>query len=352
MTDSTFSLTLIDWYNQHKRALPWRETNDPYKIWLSEIILQQTRVDQGLPYYYRFTERFPDVNSLAQAGEQEVLSLWQGLGYYSRARNLYRCACLINSKLNGLFPSNYKELLHLPGIGKYTAAAIASFAFMEKVPVVDGNVARVLSRYFGIYDDIANSKTFQKFFELSASLMSEANPDLYNQAIMEFGALQCTPRKPNCAKCPLATSCFARIEKKQAQLPVKINKVKVKKRYFRYLVMHDQESILMKKRVEKDIWQNMFDFPIIGPDNTDDIEKCMHELDHILQKKELSPVIDSEVKHILTHQKIHAVFIRVETDDVSALQALFPETEPFSIKNTPALPKPVLIDNYLTKLFF
>src|SRR5690606_26841183 len=195
-----FSKLLIDWYLQNRRELPWRETTDPYRIWSSEIILQQTRVAQGLPYYFSFVQAFPTVVDLASADEQQVLKLWQGLGYYSRARNLHATAREIARK-NGQFPSTYKELLKLKGIGSYTAAAIASFAFGEAVPAVDGNVFRVLSRIFGVDTDIASSAAKTVFMELAASLMPKDDPAIFNQALMEFGALQCVPKNPDCVRC-------------------------------------------------------------------------------------------------------------------------------------------------------
>jgi len=221
-----FYKTLTHWYLQNKRNLPWRNSNSPYHIWLSEIILQQTRVSQGTPYYLAFVKTFPTVFDLANATEQEVLKLWQGLGYYSRARNLHKTAQFIANELNGVFPQNYLGLLNLKGVGDYTAAAIASFAYNERVPVVDGNVFRVLARYIGVEEDIANHRTRKTFQALALDLMQAAEPNLFNQAIMEFGALQCVPKNPNCTICPFNGSCYALQKNKVAILPIKSKKAK------------------------------------------------------------------------------------------------------------------------------
>src|SRR6218665_1506972 len=234
-----FSNILIKWYLQNKRDLPWRKTVDPYQIWLSEIMLQQTRVAQGMPYFFAFTKEFPTVKDLADASEEKVLKLWQGLGYYSRARNLHKTAQYIAYDLNGVFPDSYKELLKLKGVGEYTAAAIASFSYNESVPVVDGNVFRVLSRYFDVETDIALTSTKKEFTALAFELMQKNNPALFNQAIMEFGALQCVPKSPDCENCVLNSGCLALLKKKVNQLPVKSKKMKAKNRFFNYVVFSD-----------------------------------------------------------------------------------------------------------------
>ncbi|MFP4091343.1 MAG: A/G-specific adenine glycosylase, partial [Cyclobacteriaceae bacterium] len=209
MESQDFAERIIGWYHHHKRDLPWRHSRDPYIIWLSEIILQQTRVVQGLPYFMRFAEAFPTVYDLASASQQEVLRLWQGLGYYSRARNMHACARLIVEQHNGVFPLHYQELLQLKGVGPYTAAAIASFAYNETVAVLDGNVFRVLARVFGVEDDISSGQGQKRFQALAAQLVPEGKAGEYNQAIMEFGALQCTPQSPACLLCPLSEICYA-----------------------------------------------------------------------------------------------------------------------------------------------
>ncbi|MCH8317210.1 MAG: A/G-specific adenine glycosylase [Bacteroidetes bacterium] len=283
-----FSSLLIAWYRQHKRNLPWRHTHNPYHIWLSEIILQQTRVDQGLPYYLEFIEQYPTIHDLANADISEVLRLWQGLGYYTRARNLHHTANNIARNYGGKFPENYKDLLELKGVGKYTAAAIASFAFGENVAVLDGNVLRVLARIFGIETDIATNKGMAEFDKLANELLPASPPKspspkergtlsppyeeaadsaTYNQAIMEFGALHCTPAAPKCETCPFNKDCIANLLNKQGALPVKINKVKKRSRYFHYFVVvsggSDNRQILMKERTQNDIWKGLYDFLLI-----------------------------------------------------------------------------------------
>ncbi len=253
-----FHKKLITWYLQNKRSMPWRETTDPYHIWLSEIMLQQTRVAQGLPYYLAFTKSFPTVFDLANASEDEVLKLWQGLGYYSRARNLHATAKYVANELQGEFPDNYKDLLQLKGVGDYTASAIASICFNEVVPVVDGNVYRVLSRHFGIDTPINSTKGIKEFKELAIELIDHEDPANYNQAIMEFGALQCKPKSPYCIVCPLNESCEALKTGKVDMLPVKLKKQKIKNRYFNYLIfsINDQHTII-QQRTGNGIWKGL-----------------------------------------------------------------------------------------------
>lgn len=259
-----FAPKILNWYREHQRELPWRETREPYKVWLSEIILQQTRVAQGMPYYYSFVEAFPTVFDLANAPEEQVLKLWQGLGYYSRARNLHAAAKMVVNDFNGEFPKTYKALKSLKGVGDYTASAIASFCFDEPEPVVDGNVYRVLSRYFGVDIPINSTQGIKYFKELAREVMDERNIRDYNQGIMEFGAIQCAPKKPYCLLCPLQDSCVALKENKVDSLPVKQNKTKVRNRYFNYLVLLDQnENTILEQRRGKGIWQNLYQFPLI-----------------------------------------------------------------------------------------
>ena len=258
-----FAAILIRWYSENKRRLPWRETEDPYRIWISEIILQQTRVAQGLEYFNRFMERFPDVASLAQAGEDEVMKYWQGLGYYSRARNLHAAAREIMERYEGVFPSEYEKVRALKGIGEYTAAAVCSFAWRQPYAVVDGNVYRVLGRVFGIDTPIDSGPGKKEFAELATALLDRQRPDIYNQAIMDFGAIQCTPKAPDCLYCPLREHCVAFATGKVAQLPVKEGKTRVKPRYFNYLHIGCQGKTLLKRRNAKDIWQNLYEYPLI-----------------------------------------------------------------------------------------
>lgn len=313
MNSSVFAKNLLRWYPLNKRDLPWRNTKDPYIIWLSEIILQQTRVAQGLPYFERFLTRFPTVHDLAAAPIDEIMRLWQGLGYYSRARNLHSCARDIVCNREGRFPTTYKELLQLKGVGNYTAAAIASFAFGQKVAVVDGNVFRVLSRYFGLAADIGSAQGKKAFEQLANEVIPDRAPDEYNQAIMEFGALQCVPKNPLCEDCLLAAGCFAYQKDMVAQLPVKEKKVKVSKRAFLYFHVNCGEEVLVKQRGPNDIWQGLVDFPLEELESLEDLDLNRSPLLTELQAFMPSIVFDPEknYKHILTHQKIFSNFVKL-----------------------------------------
>ena len=269
----SFSNLLIKWYLQKKRDLPWRNTINPYLIWLSEIMLQQTRVAQGMPYFLSFTTAFPTVFDLAKANEEQVLKLWQGLGYYSRARNLHKTAQFVANELDGIFPDNYKDLLQLKGVGEYTAAAIASFSYNEVIPVVDGNVFRVLSRIFDIETDIAQASAKKEFAALAFELMPKDSPAIFNQAIMEFGALQCVPKSPNCSICVFNESCAALQKKKVDQLPIKSKKLKVRNRYFNYIVASDEnENTIIQKRTSKGIWHNLYEFPLLETEKEENFD--------------------------------------------------------------------------------
>jgi A/G-specific adenine glycosylase len=332
-----FSEKLVKWYKDNHRNLPWRATRDPYRIWLSEIILQQTRVSQGLPYYQRFVEKFPSVNDLAAASEQEVLRLWQGLGYYTRARNLHRCAIKVATDYNGKFPETFDELIKLPGIGEYTAAAIASIAHLEPVAVVDGNVFRVLSRVFGV-DTIINTPAGKKEFTVLANrVLDHKIPDIHNQAMMEFGALFCTPKNPMCLECIFKTNCQAYHGDLQYVLPVKRKIKKSSKRYFYYLVIKKGKSLALKKREEKDIWNGLYDFPLI------EHAKPVNE-EHLKKEFGKGSIISKPFKHILSHQTIHARFI--VTNSVSAPH-LAKKAKFYSAAQIANLPKPVLISRFL-----
>ncbi|MES2812931.1 MAG: A/G-specific adenine glycosylase [Bacteroidota bacterium] len=313
-----FSKPLITWYLAHKRDLPWRKTNNPYHIWLSEIMLQQTRVAQGLPYYFAFLEAFPTVFDLANAHEEQVLKLWQGLGYYSRARNLHNTAQYIASELNGQFPDNYKDLLRLKGVGEYTAAAIASFSYNEVIPVVDGNVYRVLSRYLGVETDISSPKAKKEFTLLATELIDEKQPALFNQAIMEFGALQCVPKSPNCEICPLNNSCFALANKKTAELPVKIKKTKVTNRYFNYLLVIDnQQKTIVHKRTQKGIWHNLYEFPVIETEKPESDEVVLEMIRaKVSNIKNITHLQSETTIHKLSHQHLHINFWEIEIDAI------------------------------------
>lgn len=341
-TAMKFSHKLLSWYTANKRSLPWRETKDPYKIWLSEIILQQTRVAQGLPYYLKFVEHFPTIFSLAKAKEQEVLRLWQGLGYYSRARNLHHCAKEVVEKFQGKFPNNFQDLQKLRGIGSYTAAAIASISFREPVAVVDGNVFRVLSRVFGIDKDISDSKTKDFFFQLGNELISKEHPDEFNQAIMEFGATHCLPKNPRCGECIFKKQCVANAQDLQTVLPLKIKKQKIRKRYFYYFVIHNNKKILMRKRGEKDIWQGLFDFYLIESAQPVSMDKLLSE-NKVFKKNDVA--VSKPYKHILSHQHLLARFI---TGNLSmTFSTKLNDYQYYSLNEIKKLPKPVLITQYL-----
>ncbi len=315
-----FSKLLIDWYLQNKRDLPWRNTINPYPIWLSEIILQQTRVAQGMPYFFSFTNTFPTVFDLANAREEEVLKLWQGLGYYSRARNLHQTAQYIAYDLNGIFPNNYKDLLQLKGIGEYTAAAIASFAYNEVVPVVDGNVFRVLSRYFDIETDIASASAKKEFSAVALELIPKDNPALFNQAIMEFGALQCVPKSPNCSDCIFNHSCAALQKKKVDQLPVKLKKIQVRNRFFNYLIFSDEaENTIIQKRIDKGIWQNLYEFPLIESEKEENFNTISKQIQKDFQHWNILNIGEENSKNIihkLSHQHLHIKFWNVKVEGI------------------------------------
>ncbi|MBL4704506.1 MAG: A/G-specific adenine glycosylase, partial [Flavobacteriales bacterium] len=260
---NNFNSKIISWYTVHKRDLPWRKTKNPYKIWLSEIILQQTRIDQGTSYYLKFEAHYPTINDLANASEDEVLKDWQGLGYYSRARNLHGTAKHIVNELGGEFPNTYQEILKLKGVGDYTASAIASFCFGESEAVVDGNVYRVLSRYFGIETPIDSGKGKKEFKQLANQLICTENPSTFNQGIMEFGALQCKPKSPDCSQCPFQSSCVAYAKDKVGLLPIKEKKLKQRNRFFDYFLFLDNQQTILQQRTQKDIWQQLYEFPMI-----------------------------------------------------------------------------------------
>ncbi|HNP48272.1 MAG TPA: A/G-specific adenine glycosylase [Bacteroidia bacterium] len=310
----SFGDILLHWYQRNKRELPWRSTRNPYYIWLSEIILQQTRVEQGLNYYLRFIEKYPDVKKLAEAPLDEVLKMWQGLGYYSRARNLHAAAKFIVTHHDGKFPDHYEAIRNLKGVGDYTAAAISSFAFDEKQAVVDGNVFRFLSRYFGISTPIDSGKAKKEFREIAFGLMDKHAPHEFNQAIMEFGSKQCKPGSPDCSNCPMNVSCFAFENNRVNDFPVKNKKLKVKHRYFHYLIIKSGKSIFIQKRTEKDIWAELYDFPLLESDKKQSEKKFLSSDEWKQWSKQHPVVIDkisSEKKHLLSHQTIHARFIHL-----------------------------------------
>jgi len=309
-----FTENLLKWNStENDRKLPWKGIKNPYFIWLSEIILQQTRAEQGLPYYLKFIENFPEVADLAAADEDKVMKLWQGLGYYSRARNLHSAAKCIIDVYEGKFPSKYEDILSLKGVGPYTAAAIASFAFGLPYAVVDGNVYRVLSRYFGIADPIDSTIGKKKFSTLAQELIDKKRPAQYNQAIMDFGAKLCAPANPACMFCPMSANCVAFQTGQIKNLPVKQKKIKKRERFFYYLILNKKQEILIKKRTEKGIWRNLYDFPLIETEKeVDDAELnklilLNFGIDDSVEKKASKTYI-----HILTHQKIYVKFIKID----------------------------------------
>ncbi len=329
-----FSKQLIKWYLQNKRDLPWRKTQNPYLIWLSEIMLQQTRVAQGLPYYHSFTTAFPTVFDLANASEEQVLKLWQGLGYYSRARNLHQTAKFIAQDLKGNFPNKYESLLQLKGVGDYTAAAIASFSFGEVVPVVDGNVYRVLSRIFEVETDISNTAAKKEFQELALELMPKNNPAIFNQAIMEFGALQCVPKSPNCEICVFNSKCLALKNNKVGVLPLKTKKTKVVNRFFNYLIFEDEIAhTLIQKRSAKGIWHNLYEFPLLETQSDIGLEEVIQlTCEYYKDKFEIIAVENLQkapINHKLSHQNLSIQFWKVKVKGLLTNGLSFSEVKKF-----------------------
>jgi len=344
---------LITWYLKNLRALPWRETTNPYKIWLSEIILQQTRVDQGLPYYHRFIGQYPTISDLANAPDDEVMKLWQGLGYYSRAKNLLHTARIIATEYHGVFPTTFELIKQMKGIGDYTAAAIASFAFNVKQPVLDGNVYRFITRLYGIETPIDKKETRKAVMEVLLHLMDETQkPAVLNQALMEFGALQCTPKKPKCEACPFVQDCFAIKENKVGILPMKGKPIKIRDRYLNYFVfITPDHRTYIKKRIEKDVWLNLYDFPLIETLTNQTMKELTLHPDFKTWTKsskvkaiEVCPL----VLHKLSHQNLFVTFIVLQID------------KPLKLKNSPifeiekniinsfAVPK--VIENFLHRI--
>ena len=344
-----FTSILTNWYSIYKRNLPWRNTKEPYYIWLSEIILQQTQIKQGLPYYEAFVNQYPTVFDLANAEEADVLKLWQGLGYYSRARNLLSTAKTIVEELNGEFPKSYEGLLKLKGVGDYTASAIASICYNDPLAVVDGNVYRVLARYFGIKTPINSTKGIKEFKALASQLIDKKNPADYNQAIMEFGARQCKPKNPDCGSCPLSSSCVALQNNWIDILPIKLKKTKVAKKYFNFLVfISSDKKTIFKKRTEKGIWKNLYQFPLVETElpldnahfkNNAKVKSILNgtTFEHSLYNQ-------SDIIHKLSHQHLHTKFWIVEIDILPEKGVLISEIQKF--------PTPVLISNFINEFLF
>lgn len=338
-----FAKKLISWYLENKRDLPWRATKDPYQIWLSEIILQQTRVEQGKPYYFKFVKAFPDVESLANASEEEVLKLWQGLGYYSRARNLLFTARHIAFELDGVFPDSHKELLKLKGIGDYTASAIASICFDEPAAAVDGNVFRMLSRIFGIATPTNTSSGIKEFKQLAQTLIDKDDPANFNQATIEFGSELCKPRQPLCHSCPFSNECVAYNQQRIQELPVKLKKLKIKKRHFNYIVyVSENNETILQKRDGKGIWQGLYEFPLIETLSEASVNNLLKEEEFVVyEPSEVKLDLHNEepIVHKLTHQHIYTKFWILNCKKLPEQGVSFKEINKF--------PVPVLIEKFI-----
>ncbi len=344
-----FANKIISWYHKNRRDLPWRTTKNPYFIWLSEVILQQTRVLQGLPYYYNFIEKYPTIKDLASADESEILRTWQGLGYYSRARNLHQTSKFISNELNGVFPNNFNSLKMLKGIGNYTAAAIASFAFAEVVPAIDGNVIRVLSRFFEFKEPVDSERAKKTLFEIAKNLISKENPADFNQALMELGAMVCTPKQPKCSICPLNDLCLARKNSSYGSIPLKVKKIKVINRYINYLVFIKNNKIWMKQRKEQEIWAKMYDFFEIETE-TNEFDLLLHLNTYLPLNEIKNPELlgSFSIVHILSHQRLFINFhkILISNQNIEFTGGEFKDWEEIE-----KLPKPIAIENYLKKMY-
>ena len=341
------SKLLIKNYLNIKRDLPWRDTKDPYRIWLSEVILQQTRVNQGMPYYLSFEERFPDVKSLAQASEDEVLKLWQGLGYYSRARNMLRTAKAVYEHYGNNFPSSYEKLIELKGIGNYTASAVSSFAADEFHPVVDGNVNRVISRLFGIKELVDTTAGKKMIMEAAQSILNDKHPGLHNQAIMEHGALVCTPKNPACDRCPLTDVCVAFAEKKVADYPFKKEKKAVTKRYFTYWLLDDGKKTILQKRNESDIWGGLYQFPLIETEQEPKENELLSLAQQLGIKKGSIKTSKSyaPVKHVLSHRQLMVHFVHLGLNSLPHI----PDSVTVDMEKVKEYPFPIVIAKFLNK---
>ncbi|MDR2470319.1 MAG: A/G-specific adenine glycosylase [Tannerella sp.] len=339
------------WYEKKNRDLPWRKTKDPYLIWISEVILQQTRVVQGMEYYLKFVRRFPNVQSLAEAPQETVLKYWQGLGYYSRARNLHEAAKDIQSRFHGEFPRRYEDILSLKGVGEYTAAAIASFAWNQPYPVLDGNVFRVLGRLYAIRTPVDTGAGKKQYAELAHLLMNPEKAGLHNQAIMEFGALQCVPQHPNCGQCPFIDKCMGYATGNPQQFPVKQHKTKTRNRYFHYFYIIYKGYTYLHRRTGNDIWEGLFELPLIETEQAMDFAG-LQETDAFKQlfdeTGELSlSLVKNGIRHVLSHQVLHTTFYRAEIRKENAGLKKFLKTEKNALERYPV---PQLIHKYLPEI--
>lgn len=315
-----FSEIVMDWYLKNKRDLPWRNTKNPYLIWVSEVILQQTRVEQGLPFYFRFIENFPEIKSLAETNSEKLFKIWEGLGYYSRARNMQTAARQIMEKHQGIFPKEYQSILDLKGIGSYTAAAIASFCYAKPYPVLDGNVYRLISRFWGIESEIGSEKVKKQFMEQLDELIDKKHPDIFNQAIMEFGSQVCKPKSPDCTNCPLAQGCFALKFNKVSVLPNKALKKKSKKHFIHFFHIENDNKLLIQKRPDKGIWNNLFELPNAWTDKPglQEMPAAFKEtFGKEIKSKDIFPSF--ETSHQLTHKDLNAYFWKINGEQITFL---------------------------------
>lgn len=340
-----WSENLISWYLKNGRDLPWRHTRNPYEIWLSEIILQQTRVAQGLPYYYRFLAQFPDVFALANAPEDKVLKAWQGLGYYSRARNLHKAAKLVATEWKGLFPSNFADLQKLPGVGQYTAAAIASMAFGENIPALDGNLFRVFTRYWAIESDIALPATRRQLFERLQTEIPAKAAGLFNQAAMDLGATICLPRQPLCSECPIQQGCAAYLQGNAEEFPVKKRKTEIRTIYHYYLLAETNETYFLTQRTSGGIWAGLYTPPMIENPRKLAFSNLIPELIQNYDSKNFEIKGEWHTTHLLTHRKIEAYFFHIYSQKFVFKQ----QNDIFEIRKEDLLqyPIPKLIENGL-----
>ncbi len=343
-----FNKKLKSWYLENHRPLPWRKTSDPYKIWLSEIILQQTRVAQGTPYYEKFLINYPTVFDLAKADEKDVLRLWQGLGYYSRARNMHYTARQIVDEFEGRFPETADKLSKLKGLGNYTAAAIASFAFGEAVAAIDGNVYRVMSRLFGIQSDMLSNEGKKEFAALAKELVSHEDPATYNQAMIEFGAIQCVPVSPDCEVCPFTYMCYAYAFNLQSKFPVKVKKLTVRQRHLNYFIIQKGDMLAMQERKGRDIWKGLYDFYMIESKESEVLPDVFIDDDLVGRLFTAGQVreVPKSYLHLLTHQRLNVRFWWVKIFENKEFE--LPPTLAFYTKEeVEILPKPILIDTVL-----
>ncbi len=351
-----FTNKLIDWYRLNKRHLPWRQTSDPYRIWVSEVILQQTRVDQGLSYYERFLQKFPDIQTLADAGDDDVLKSWQGLGYYSRARNLHAAAQQLVKEHGGHFPENYDEILSLKGVGEYSASAIASIAYNLKYPVVDGNVLRFMARFYGIEIPVNSGKGKKLIREKLEKLISSDEPGTFNQAMMEFGATVCKPQQALCKICVFQEDCVAFRTGKVKDLPVKVYKPIVKKRFFHYLLVLENENnsffTYINKRTEDDIWKNLYDFPLIEMDKIYSVQELERTERWKAIFSENSPRLIFQSRkflHKLSHQELHIQFFVFQAEGFNKNDYTRLKADQISNYPVPRLIE-IFLDEYIKKI--